>query len=155
METGPADCSSTGGIHRLTLPCVTPVLASTKVHFHPEAVAVGDEFDGAVPISAVMPASSTSAASWPVISAVGDPKRLSSPTEMTATNGSTVASMFEAVWIKDTGVTAVTPTPGSNPFFDLQYERMPQYVLHWRPRAVGGSRHNENENNGASWTVCP
>ena len=47
--------------------------------------------------------------------------------------------LFEAVWIKDTRVTAVTPTPEFKPFFDLQYEGMSQYVLRWRPRGDSGS----------------
>ena len=44
------------------------------------------------------------------------------------------STLFEAVWIRNTQVNAVTPTPEFKPFFDLQYEGMSQYVLHWRPR---------------------
>jgi site-specific DNA recombinase len=43
-------------------------------------------------------------------------------------------SLFEAVWIKDKKVAAVTPRPEFKPFFDLQYESLSNYVLHMRPR---------------------
>jgi hypothetical protein len=42
--------------------------------------------------------------------------------------------LFEAVWIKDKQLTAVTPRPEFKPFFDLRYEGLSHYVLHWRPR---------------------
>jgi hypothetical protein len=42
--------------------------------------------------------------------------------------------LFEAVWIKDKKVVAVTPQPDFKPFFDLQYEGRSEGVLHWRPR---------------------
>ncbi|MDM7999668.1 MAG: recombinase family protein [Dehalococcoidia bacterium] len=42
--------------------------------------------------------------------------------------------LFEAVWIKDKKVVAVTPQPDFKPFFDLQYEGLSHGVLHWRPR---------------------
>lgn len=38
------------------------------------------------------------------------------------------------VWVKDKKVVAVTPHAEFRPFFDLQYEGMSHYVLHWRPR---------------------
>ncbi len=65
------------------------------------------------------------------------------------------STLFEAVWIKDTAVTAVTPAPEFKPFFDLQYDGLSKYVLQWRPRGVGGSRHNENETSSSCRTVCP
>ena len=42
--------------------------------------------------------------------------------------------LLEVVWIKDKKVVAVTPRPEFKPFFDLQYEGLSHYVLHWRPR---------------------
>ncbi|GAI37142.1 unnamed protein product, partial [marine sediment metagenome] len=42
--------------------------------------------------------------------------------------------LFEAVWIKDRKVLAVTPKPEFKPFFDLQYEGLSNYVLQMRPR---------------------
>ena len=42
--------------------------------------------------------------------------------------------LFEAVWIRDRKVVAVTPQPDFKPFFDLQYEGLSHGVLHWRPR---------------------
>ena len=36
------------------------------------------------------------------------------------------------VAVKDGG--AVTPQSEFTPFFDLQYERLSHYTLHWRPR---------------------
>ena len=42
--------------------------------------------------------------------------------------------LFEAIWIKDKRVSAVTPRPEFQPFFELQYADMSQHVLHWRPR---------------------
>ncbi len=47
-------------------------------------------------------------------------------------------SLFEAVWIQDQKVLAVTPRPELRPFFDLQYEGMWHDVLHWRPRGDSG-----------------
>ena len=44
--------------------------------------------------------------------------------------------LFEAVWIKDKRVIAITPRPDYKPFFDLQYEGMSNYVLHMRPRGA-------------------
>jgi hypothetical protein len=41
---------------------------------------------------------------------------------------------FEAVWIKNKKVVAVTPRPEFKPFFDLQYEGLSEDVTHWRPR---------------------
>ena len=40
--------------------------------------------------------------------------------------------------IKDKKVVAVTPRPEFKPFFDLQYEGLSHYVLHWRPRGGSG-----------------
>ena len=42
--------------------------------------------------------------------------------------------LFEAVWIKDKKVAAVTPRPEFKPFFDLQYEGLSHGVLQMRPR---------------------
>ncbi len=42
--------------------------------------------------------------------------------------------LFEAVWIKDKKVFAVTPRLDFRPFFDLQYQGMSHYILHMRPR---------------------
>ena len=42
--------------------------------------------------------------------------------------------LFEAIWIKDKRVSAVTPRPEFKPFFELQYADMSQYVLQKRPR---------------------
>jgi hypothetical protein len=42
--------------------------------------------------------------------------------------------LLEKVWIKDKKVVAVTPRPEFKPFFDLQYDGLSHYVLHWRPR---------------------
>lgn len=42
--------------------------------------------------------------------------------------------LFETVWIKDKKVLAVTPQPEFKPFFDLQYDGLSHYMLHWRPR---------------------
>lgn len=42
--------------------------------------------------------------------------------------------LFEAVWIADKKVTAVTPRDEFKPFFDLQYEGLSHGVLQWRPR---------------------
>jgi len=41
--------------------------------------------------------------------------------------------LFDGVWIKDQKVEAVTPRPAFQPFFDLKYEGLSKYVLHWRP----------------------
>ncbi|MFC1938371.1 recombinase zinc beta ribbon domain-containing protein [Chloroflexota bacterium] len=46
--------------------------------------------------------------------------------------------LLETVWIKDKKVMAVTPRPEFKPFFDLQYEGLSHYVLHWRPRGASG-----------------
>ena len=45
-----------------------------------------------------------------------------------------VTCLFEAVWIKEKKVVAVTPRPEFKPFFDLQYGGMSHGVLHMRPR---------------------
>ncbi|MDM7999386.1 MAG: hypothetical protein QUS33_05130 [Dehalococcoidia bacterium] len=42
--------------------------------------------------------------------------------------------LFEAVWIKEKRVVAVTPQPDFKPFFDLVYEGKGEGVLQWRPR---------------------
>ena len=42
--------------------------------------------------------------------------------------------LFEAVWIKNKQVVAVSPRPEFKPFFDLRYEGQSKGVLHWRPR---------------------
>ena len=42
--------------------------------------------------------------------------------------------LFEAIWIKEKKVVAVTPRHDFKPFFDLCYEGKPEGVLHWRPR---------------------
>ena len=44
------------------------------------------------------------------------------------------SQLFEAVWIKDKKVLAVTPTSDFKPFFDLQYDGLSRGVLQWRPR---------------------
>jgi site-specific DNA recombinase len=49
-------------------------------------------------------------------------------------------SLFEAVWIQNQRVLAVTPRPELRPFFDLQYEGVSQNVLHWRPRGDSNPR---------------
>ena len=46
--------------------------------------------------------------------------------------------LFEAIWIKDKKVVAVTPRPEFKPFFELQYEGMSNYVLQMRPRWDSG-----------------
>ena len=51
-------------------------------------------------------------------------------------------SLFEAVWIQNQGVLAVTPRPELRPFFDLQYEGVSHDVLHWRPRGDSESTRN-------------
>lgn len=38
--------------------------------------------------------------------------------------------LFEAVWIKDKQLLAVTPRPDFGPFFDLQYAGVPEAVMH-------------------------
>jgi hypothetical protein len=48
--------------------------------------------------------------------------------------------LFEVVWIKNKKVTAVTPRPEFNPFFDLRYEELSRYVLQWRPRGDSNPR---------------
>ena len=48
--------------------------------------------------------------------------------------------LLEVVWIKDKKVVAVTPHPEFKPFFDLQYEGLSHYVLHWRPRGDSNPR---------------
>ena len=51
-----------------------------------------------------------------------------------------VSCLLETVWIKDKKVVAVTPRPEFKPFFDLQYEGLSHYVLHWRPRGDSNPR---------------
>ncbi len=48
--------------------------------------------------------------------------------------------LLETVWIKDKKVIAVTPRPEFKSFFDLQYDGLSHYVLHWRPRGDSNPR---------------
>jgi hypothetical protein len=48
--------------------------------------------------------------------------------------------LFEAVWIRDKKVLAVTPRSEFKPFFDLQYDGMSNYVLQIRPRGDSNPR---------------
>ena len=41
--------------------------------------------------------------------------------------------LFEAVWIREQRVMAVTPRPELKPLFDLRYDGLSKYVLQWRP----------------------
>ena len=43
-------------------------------------------------------------------------------------------TLFDAVWIENQRVLAVTPRPELKPFFDLQYSELSSDVLQWRPR---------------------
>ncbi|MFC1994468.1 recombinase family protein [Chloroflexota bacterium] len=49
-------------------------------------------------------------------------------------------TLFEAVWIKDRKVVAVTPRSEFKPFFDLQYAGKSNYVLQMRPRRDSNPR---------------
>ena len=47
--------------------------------------------------------------------------------------------LFEAVWIQNQRVLAVTPRPEYKPFFDLEYQNASHGVLQMRPRRGSGS----------------
>ena len=49
-------------------------------------------------------------------------------------------TLFEAVWIRNQQVSAVTPRPEMKPFFDLKYKEMSGHVLQWRPRPDSNRR---------------
>ncbi|MBI4307141.1 MAG: recombinase family protein [Chloroflexi bacterium] len=44
-------------------------------------------------------------------------------------------AIFDAVWIENKRVVAVTPRPELTPLFDRAWQAAPDSVLHWRPRA--------------------
>ena len=48
--------------------------------------------------------------------------------------------LLETVWIEDKKIVAVTPQPEFTPFFDLQYDGVSKYMLHWRPRGDSNPR---------------